>query len=269
MDHPAIPHEAIEVGSALFTLVEPHRGLEAAYNRWYERDHFYAGCLIGPMWFAGRRWVATKALKDLRYPAATPFLPEPAAGSYLATYWLLAGHEADAIAWGSTQVHWLHANERMFGARDHVHTLMYAYRWSAWPEGVDDGVPAALALDHGYGGLVVLMVDRTEGTEPRQVSAWLREALPGLMAGTPWSLTAALTPIPLPEGAPVSQPANEGQDRRMLLMAFTDGDPRECWDTFAGLGEAIAAGGLATLSWAAPFVPTVPGTDTYTDQLWD
>ena len=37
----------IALGSALFTLVEPHTGHEVAYNRWYERDHFYAGCMNG------------------------------------------------------------------------------------------------------------------------------------------------------------------------------------------------------------------------------
>ena len=62
-DHPIV------AGSALFTLVDPNRGHEVAYNRWYERDHFYAGCMIGPWLFAGKRWVATRALKDLRFPA--------------------------------------------------------------------------------------------------------------------------------------------------------------------------------------------------------
>ena len=48
----------IDVGAMLFTMVEPHQGHEVAYNRWYERDHFYAGCMIGAGNFAGRRWVA-------------------------------------------------------------------------------------------------------------------------------------------------------------------------------------------------------------------
>ena len=34
-------------------MVEPHRGHEVAYNRWYERDHFYAGCMIGAWTIAG------------------------------------------------------------------------------------------------------------------------------------------------------------------------------------------------------------------------
>jgi hypothetical protein len=269
MDHPAIPHDSIDVGAALFTLVEPHRGHEVAYNRWYERDHFYAGCLIGPLWFAGRRWVATKPLKDLRYPTDTQFVPDLRAGSYLATYWILKGHEQDAIAWGTTQVNWLHPAGRMFDHRDHVHTLMYVNRWAVNRDG-EDGVPTPLALDHPFGGLVVAMVDRHESTEPRAMSAWLRDDwLAGAMAGTPWALTCGLTPIPLPDDAPVFQPENPGQERRMLLMCFTDDDPLQCWDAFEGLGAAVADGGLGELSYVAPFIPTIPGTDTYTDQLWD
>ena len=58
----------ITVGSMLFTMVDPEKGHEVEYNRWYERDHFYAGCMVGPWLFAGKRWVATKELKDLRFP---------------------------------------------------------------------------------------------------------------------------------------------------------------------------------------------------------
>ena len=38
--------EPVKLGSMLLTLVEPHRGHEVAYNRWYERDHFYSGCMV-------------------------------------------------------------------------------------------------------------------------------------------------------------------------------------------------------------------------------
>src|SRR5260221_567347 len=128
----------IRVGSALFTLVEPRRGHEVAYNRWYERDHFYAGCMIGPGNFAGRRGVAARRHKAL------PVAP--------------AGH-----------------------------------------------------------------------------------------------------PVPRAEG---------GDTRRMVLW-FIDRDPAEGWaDTFGSHGDALAASGAGRVLWAAPFIPTVPGTDTYTDQLW-
>ena len=66
--NPIIP-QPIKLGTMLFTMVEPRKGHEVAYNRWYERDHFYAGCMIGPWQFAGQRWVATKDLKQRRFPA--------------------------------------------------------------------------------------------------------------------------------------------------------------------------------------------------------
>jgi hypothetical protein len=257
----------IRIGSALVTLVEPHKGQEVEYNRWYERDHFYAGCLIGAGWFAGTRWVATRPLKDLRFPTGSRFLPDIDAGSYLATYWVLKGVEPESVAWGSAQVKWLHENGRMFEGRDHIHTLIYANRWAASRD--QDGVPAELALDHSWGGLVLVMVDRHDDVDARQASTLLRdEVLPTAMAGTPWALTVGLSPVPLPKEAPVFQPANPGEELRTALLCFTDTDPRDCWDTFTGLADAVAATGQAEVSYAAPFVPTITGTDTYTDQLW-
>jgi hypothetical protein len=267
MAEPAGNEGGIRIGSTLLTLVDPHKGHEVAYNRWYERDHFYAGCLIGAGWFAGKRWVATKPLKDLRGPADSTFLPDISAGSYLATYWILKGEEAEAVAWGTRQVNWLHANGRMFEERDHVHTLIYTNRFAVNRD--TDGVPAELALDHPWGGLVLVMIDRNEDVHPKDATAWMRDDfLPGAMADTPWALSVGVTPIPLPKEAPVFQPSNPGEERRTALMCFVEGDPRDCWDVFATLGDKVAAGGIATTSYVAPFLPAVTGTDTYTDQLW-
>ena len=104
----------IKLGSILFTMVEPHRGHEVDYNRWYERDHFYAGCLIGEYCFAGDRFVATRDLKALRYPSESPITKDPQTGSYLALYWLLDGHHDDWNKWAVRQVRQLHADGRMF-----------------------------------------------------------------------------------------------------------------------------------------------------------
>ena len=47
-----------------------------------------------------------------------------------------------------------------------------------------------------------------------------------------------------------------------------DRDPAEVWDgEFAGLEKELEVAG-ARLLWAGPFIPTIPGTDTYADQLW-
>jgi hypothetical protein len=36
---------------------------------------------------------------------------------------------------------------------------------------------------------------------------------------------------------------------------------------FAGVGEQWAASGVGELAFLAPFIPTVPGTDRYVDEL--
>ncbi len=284
------PYDNVGVGTMLFTLVEPHVGHEVAYNRWYERDHFYAGCLVGKSWFAGKRWVATRSLKDLRFPrddsSARPaaagqeprdgtderrlpydFLPDIDKGSYLATYWVEKGLDAEAIAWGSEQVKWLHENGRMFDERDHIHTLMYVVRWAV--ERDDDSVPVALALDHPWHGLVAVMVDRDEGVDARTFSNAVRdEILPTVLPGSSVALVVAATPIPLPEGAPVFQPDNPGVERRTVLLCFLDDGPAGAMGTVHDLAHAVEKTGQGKVSFAAPFLPTIPGTDTYTDQLW-
>jgi hypothetical protein len=263
------PYDNVGVGTMLFTLVEPHAGHEVAYNRWYERDHFYAGCLVGKSWFAGKRWVATRSLKDLRFPRddSFTFLPDIDQGSYLATYWVEKGQDAEAIAWGSEQVKWLHENGRMFDERDHIHTLMYVVRWAV--ERDHDSVPVALALDHPWHGLVAVMVDRDEGVDARSFSNAVRdEILPTVLPGSPLALVVAATPIPLPEGAPVFQPENPGVERRTVLLCFLDDGPAGAMGTVHDLAHAIEQTGQGRVSYAAPFLPTIPGTDTHTDQLW-
>ena len=94
----------VRLGSMLFTLVEPRAGHEVAYNRWYERDHFYAGCMVGPWLFAGRRFVATRALKDLRFGSDADRFGGVARGSYVAVYWILEGRHDDHVEWALRQV---------------------------------------------------------------------------------------------------------------------------------------------------------------------
>ena len=121
--------EPIKLGSMLVTLVEPRRGHEVAYNRWYERDHFYSGCMIGPYQFAGKRFVATAELKALRDPDSSAVTGEPDRGSFLSVYWVLDGYHDIWNRWAVDQVKALHKAGRMFNERDHVHTLLYRYAW--------------------------------------------------------------------------------------------------------------------------------------------
>jgi hypothetical protein len=59
-----------------------------------------------------------------------------------------------------------------------------------------------------------------------------------------------------------------GTRQRSLQLLFCRDDPRARWDEVRELVARIDESGLATVRLAAPFIPTIPGTDTYTDELW-
>lgn len=254
------------VGSMLFTMVDPHRGHEVAYNRWYERDHFYAGCMIGPWLFAGRRWVAPRALKALRFPAESPLArPSVAAGSYVAIYWIHAGHHAEHHEWAGQQARWLYQHGRGFDARTHVHTLMYEHRWTRYRD--TDPVPLALALDHPYAGMISIAIARSAEVEPAHVETWLRDACAPVLADGPLASCSAWRPIAQREG-PMTIPRVEHPDRLTMLLLFCDAPPQEAWDRVVRFDDAVRASGLGGVAFASPWVPTIVGTDRYTNELW-
>ena len=271
--------DAVRVGSMLFTLVDPVVGHEVAYHRWYERDHFYSGCMVGPWLFAGRRWVATRPLKDLRLPEGVPAehaVAEPLdAGSYLATYFIHKGHEAEHFAWANKQVFELYANDRGFEERIHAHTSLY---FACGEHRRDpDGVPAHMALDHPYTGLVAVHVDRAEGVSQQDLEAWFGEHAAGpLFTDGPEGQSAVdlvlhwrpIIPVGDEGKAPMKLGTGPGTRARSLQLMFLRAEPAGVWDRITAYAAAVDASGLATVRFVAPFVPTVPGTDTYTDQLW-
>jgi hypothetical protein len=259
--------ERVEVGSMLFTMVDPHRGHEAAYNRWYERDHFYAGCLVGPWLFAGSRWVATRPLKELRFPEdGTLAKPSVQAGSYLAFYWIHAGHHDEHHQWASQQARWLYQNGRGFNERTHVHTLLYTLDWVHYRDA--DPVPLELSLDHRFAGLVTVAIERDQGVEQARLDAWLRERyLPGFLANSPVASCSTWSPIPQGEG-PMPIPRVERTDLLDVQLYFLDEEASASWPRFIQYGRDLAATGMGRVVFASPWLPTKPGTDRYTDQLW-
>lgn len=258
----------IKLGSLLFTLVEPERGYEVSYNRWYERDHFYAGCMVGPWNFSGARFVATVDDKAKVEPGENSITGVGGRGSYLAIYWVLEGHHDEWNRWAVDQVNWLHANGRMNDHREHVHTALYNNEFVV--ERDADAVPVELALDHRYSGIVSVVGRSPDGVEPAATSAWLRdEYLPGLVADSPIATVLHASPRPLLADAPGDVPRVDGEERRFLQLFFVEDLPVECWeDVFGSLAADYAAGGQAEVLWASPFRSTVVGTDTYTDQIF-
>ena len=255
-------------GSMLLTLVEPRRGHEVAYNRWYERDHFYAGCMVGPYNFAGRRFVATAELKALRDPDPSAITGEPARGSYVAVYWVLDGYYDVWQRWALRQVNALHAAGRMFEERDHVHTLLYNFRWEHRRD--PDGVPVELALDHPY-----------RGSSPSSSTAPRTSPTRSCGSGSAPSTCPVSCPAPTPTSWRPSRPspwratlpATCRAKRPVTLAPSCCGSstrpPRWRGSRSSPNTAAVSrTSGMGTVVAALPFIPTIPGTDTYTDQLW-
>ena len=248
----------IRVGSLLYTIVNPRAGYEVAYNRWYERDHFYSGCMIGEYQFAGGRYVATKDCKALRYGGGQPGDIDPAKGSYIAIYWVLDEHHDDWNTWATKQVNYLHANGRMFLERDHVHTGLYRYAGEFNAPG--STMPLELALDRHYAGIATLKLELAEGVTVDKVREFL--------AANPCPGDVALMADPLPLLGDSPKDVLVGSNEHVVLVYFSIEDPREVWaERYAPLGKAFADAGLGRVSFASPFLSTIPGTDTYTDQL--
>lgn len=234
--------EGVRIGTAIVSYIEPHAGAARDFNRWYERDHFPAAVMAGPGAYSGARWVATRECKEVRAEGA--LFGDPRSGSYFAVAWLLPGAQSDWDAWVAGQMETLRTEDRMFAGRDHLHTAVYDYMFEV---GMADAPPGSLALDRRFPGLVAIALDgdRADG-------AWARE-----LACSDVPLVVALRRQRLLVST-LGEPA-----AHLLLLAFVDGDVVDVWRR--RIEPALAA--RTDVGFAGPFLATVPGTDTYTDQL--
>jgi hypothetical protein len=229
----------VGIGHAVIAYIEPHEGQAQAFNRWYERDHFYAATTGGPGAFSGARWVATRAHKAVRPTGATWF-GDPARGSYLTTVWLLEDTRDEWEAWVTRQMQTLRdAPGRMFAGRDHIQTGMYRFL-GEWRAGA--GVSAATAIDHPYAGVVLLAV--SPGETAATAAALVGDLVPTVVAFT----------LDHPLLTTVEAPDYE------LVLGFTPGDPLTAW-------TSRVTPLLDRVGFASPFVRTIPGTDAYADEL--
>ena len=56
---------------------------------------------------------------------------------------------------------------------------------------------------------------------------------------------------------------------RFLQVYFSNENPLEVWDErYAELPSALERSGRGRALFTSPFLATIPGTDTYVDQLW-
>jgi hypothetical protein len=256
--------EPIRVGSMLWVFTDPHRGHELAYNRWYERDHYYAGCMIGANTVAGSRWVATRDHKAARFPADSPLPFALTDGSYGCVYYILDGAHDEWLDWATPQLHALYAADRGFQARTHYNTGVYRHRWRAYRD--RDPIPVELALDVRYPGMVAFFVEPTDGQDA--VDEWFDANLPAWLEGSPVASVVAWSPEPLLDTKPDFVPVDPNAGERVLHVHFVEGDPLAEWHRWESLAADLEAAGVGRVVWASPFAQTHMGTDTYVDQLW-
>jgi hypothetical protein len=258
----------VQLGTMLYTLVEPEPGTFRAYNRWYERDHFYAGVMNLPWTLAGRRWVATRELKALRYPASSPIVPDPSDGSFLTTYYVQAGmHPEWDVASVDAVLKLLAPAGRMWPWRRHIITKLFDFDYAVCRDA--DGVPPTLTLHHRYPGLVTVVGRAADGVRPDDAAAWMRdELIPGRLAGSPVASVLSFSFRPFEGERPSDLVWTPDPPSRFHQLWFVEADPGSVWpDVFAPLGAALDASGMVRTEWVGGFVPTVPGTDTYIDEL--
>lgn len=257
-----LPNETA-IGGALITMVEGTEGNAEAYNRWYEDDHFYAGCMAGPWVFAGRRYLVTRRLLRTAMSAES----NSGRGRFLSVFWHTAGHLDDVRDWAlSTLGKALVPNGRGFTERRHLYTAFHVHAFSR----VWDQPPMAdiHALDHPYGSVVLELVDAPSAQERATLVEFLREEL--IPASVVEDVGQCLAFLPRPfDPAMAARTGWTGQDpdRRVCLLWFY----RHALDclppTFAEHAQRLRCEGRGELTAAIPFVATVPGTNAYADDL--
>ena len=110
------------------------------------------------------------------------------------------------------------------------------------------------------------MIDAPDADAREQLLEWLgRERVP--RTGSPVAMGTVFAPMPLPADKQPYVKDVEGVDTRLTVLWFTEGDPLDAWDEFAGAGDLVTASGLGRVELMAPFIPTLPGTDRYVDEL--
>ncbi|GAA0607437.1 hypothetical protein GCM10009547_06710 [Sporichthya brevicatena] len=232
------------LGSALLTLIDPDRGREVEFNRWYERDHFYGGVLLGPGVLAGGRFVARAAEKRDRVA------DEPDVGTLLNAYWL--ADEGSAFwPWCVEQIPVLTAAGRMT-APGRVKRVWWLP--APWTEtSAVAGVPPALALDRRYPAVMLTLVSGAVDVYRAVARTLCERPGVGLVVGD------------VPRAVNFRSGPAEAMDVVLGLwfLASAEGSSE-----FGVAHDAAVAAAGAEVRWRSPFVGTVPGTDTHLDSLW-
>src|SRR5690242_18648551 len=252
-ESPQVPLFDVALEGVVYTLVDVHDGHDADFERWYESDHFYAGGVLGPNVLAGRRWYASRELREARFVSPRCQLPDPYAGTNLAMYWLATGGLDAFYGWVEPTIAQLRPGGRMFSHRTHVNTD--GYRLEHVLDASDRStVPPHVALDHPFPGVFVSYLapgaDHLPAVLPlRSLSIAFRPNAGSMDASTLGVDTTAPGMVFPTDGDPV----------RLVLTFLPERPPADAEWT-RGTVEAVAAATGSDPLWGGAFLPVVPGS---------
>jgi hypothetical protein len=168
------------------------------------------------------------------------------------------------MRWAVGTNHRLFADGRVYLERDHTFTSFQRYRAVVYRDAT--GPRDVHALNYPYQGLVLEVIDSPDAETREQMLEWIRsERVPAPGAAT--AIGTVFAPMPLPADKQPYVKDVEGVDTRLTILWFTEADPKDIWDEYADVGERVAATGFGRVELMAPFIPTLPGTEMYVDQL--
>ena len=256
----------------LLTLVDPHKGFESAYNRWYERDHFYAGCMEGPWQIAGSRWVATREMKDLRWGTTDGRRPDrrrlvrrdllgrggsPQGLGRLGAAAGAAALRATAAASPSART----CTPRRSTTSERLTATPTRCRSSWRSTTTTTGSSAS-----GSTAATASTLRRcTSGSRQRCARATCSQARTSRSRRRGRRDRSSATPATARRCRSARRAVRRTGSARLF---FVGGDVRASIDWFRAYTEALAELDLADTALVAPFLRTIVGTDTYVDQIW-
>jgi len=260
------PVRTFSVGleGVVYTLVDVHEGHDARFEDWYENDHFYAGGTLGPHVLSGRRWYASKALRESRFVSAEVPLPDPYAGTNLATYFLTVGGLQHFYEWIVPQLGTLRAGGRMFADRTHVNTDGYRVENVLRFPGAS-AVPAHVVGDHPFAGLFVCYADASAPEAPDDSAALPAGTLAISLRPNAGSLTTESLGLTATQLG-MEFPFVGGQPVR-LILAFLADAPDASLQWAAELASQTARMTGSRAIWGGAFLPVVPGSRGHFSQL--
>ena len=243
-------------------------GHEKEFNRYYERDHMYARRdprAVDDRGAALRRHRGPEG--DCATRASGPSVPIDD-GSYLTMYWIDEGKLDDAAGVGER------ADEAARRGGPHVRRALGADRdrattTSGRGERDADGVPPFLALDRRYAGVVWAVLERAGDASVGDLAAWLADDFLPTRFAARRSRSA-----PCSRRGPRSRGGRRPRPRCPASASACSSRSSSKTDVREALARAVrrprrrarAPPGRCRTLMVAPFIPTIPGTDTYTDQ---